>query len=93
MNLRTQRRYKSLELSVWSKEGIGLETPEIAYRKDCKLGSEVLRQACLDLFQRTANHYKIQLADAMACHLGNHAPPKVIRSPYGTSSALRRLAA
>jgi hypothetical protein len=80
------------EKSVWSREGIGLELPEIRYRADCKLGSQILREACLDLFQRTANRYLISMSDAMACHLGYHSPPKLIRSAYKTSSA-RKLAA
>jgi hypothetical protein len=74
-------------------EPIGLEMPEISYKKDCRIGSATLRTACLDLFQRTAGRYHISMSDAMACHLGYHAPPKLIRSPYGTQSALRSLAA
>jgi hypothetical protein len=62
------------------------------YRKDAKLGSAALRIACLDMFQRTANRYKISVDDAMACHLGFHSPPKLIRSPHGTASASRYLA-
>lgn len=49
--------------------------------KDAKLGSQILLQACLDLFQRTANRYQIGMSDAMACHLGYHAPPRIVRSP------------
>lgn len=87
--------YKSLERSVWSKPGIGLEKTEQAYRQDCKLGSQLLREACLDLYCRTANRYQINLDDAMACHLGLHARPVVpgceraIRGQF----AKRRLAA
>lgn len=70
-------------------------TMECARRRlDGQLGSEVLRTACLDLFQRTANRYQISMADAMACHLGFHAPAKLIRAaPHKTQSALRELAA
>lgn len=74
---------------------IGLEQSEVSHRKDCKLGSQVLREACLDLFQRTANRYRISMDDAMACHLGYHAKPvipgmeRVVRGQF----AQRRLAA
>lgn len=61
--------------------------------KDARLGSQILREACLDLFQRTANRYYISLNDAMACHLGFHAPPRFASAPYKTASAMRRLAA
>ena len=92
-NQKGKRQYNQLYKTVWSREGIGLETPEIRHRKDAKVGSEVLRQACLDLFQRTANRHMVSMDDAMACHLGYHSPPKIIRSPYRTASAMRRLAA
>lgn len=88
-------RFMNLEWAVWSKPGIGLEKPEEAYRKDCKLGSMILREACLDLFCRTANRYHIGLDDAMACHLGYHAKPivpgceRVLRG----QGAMRKLAA
>jgi hypothetical protein len=90
-----ERQYNSLEKTVWSREGIGLEDPEIRRRKDAKLGSQILREACLDLYQRTANRYKISMDDAMACHLGYHARPvipgceRAIRGQF----AQRRLAA
>ena len=71
------QRPPQLNSSVWSREGIGLESPEIARRKDAKLGSAILRTACLDLFQRTANRYQIRMADAMACHLGYHSKPVI----------------
>lgn len=45
-------------------------------KKDAKLGSMILREACMDMFCRTANKYHISLDDAMACHLGYHAQPK-----------------
>lgn len=67
------QRPPSLEKSVWSRDGIGLEIPEMRHREDCKLGSMILREACLDLFQRTSNRYQIKLDDAMACHLGFHS--------------------
>lgn len=63
--------------------------------KDARLGSQILREACLDLFQRTANRYYISLSDAMACHLGHHSRPvipgceRAIRGQF----AQRRLAA
>lgn len=60
-----------------SGEPISIEKSENSYRKSCKVNSEVLRQACLDLFQRTSNRYKIGLDDAMACHLGFHAKPVI----------------
>lgn len=66
-----------------------------AYRQDAKLGSQILREACLDLFCRTANRYRISMNDAMACHLGYHARPvipgceKALRGQF----AARRLAA
>jgi hypothetical protein len=58
-----------------------LDKDDIALRKDAKLGSSILREACLDLFQRTANRYQVSMSDAMARHLGYHAPAKIIRSP------------
>lgn len=88
-------RHKNLAASVWSQDGIGLEQSDASYRKDCKLGSQILREACLDLFCRTANRYMVSLDDAMACHLGYHAKPvipgceRVIRGQF----AERRLAA
>jgi hypothetical protein len=87
--------HKSLERSVWSLDGIGLEMPEMHYRKDCKLGSQILREACLDLFCRTANRFHISMDDAMAKHLGTHVRPiipgceKAIRGQF----AQRKLAA
>jgi hypothetical protein len=85
-------RERSLERSVWSQDGIGLDPVTDSYRKDAKLGSVVLREACLDLFCRTANRYQISLDDAMACHLGFHAPARLIKAPFKTASA-QRLAA
>jgi hypothetical protein len=76
-----------------SGPAIGLEPSETAYRKDCKLGSMILREACLDLFCRTANRHNTSMDDAMARHLGLHSPPKLIRAPYKTQSAMRSLAA
>lgn len=72
---------------------IGLEMSEMTFRKSMKRGSEMLREACLDLFAKTANRYQINLSDAMACHLGYHSQPLCERAPFKTSSALRRLAA
>lgn len=72
---------------------IGLEMSELSFRKDMKRASARLREACLDLFTKTANRYQIGLSDAMACHLGHHNPPMIERSPYMTASAMRRLAA
>lgn len=74
-----------LDKMVWSREGIGLETPEIRHRKDAKLGSMILREACLDMFQRTANRFQIKMEDAMACHLGFHSKPII----PGTENAIR----
>ena len=54
--------------------------------------SALLREACLDLFFRTANRYRISMDDAMARHLGHYEPPKIIRAPLKTASA-QRLAA
>jgi hypothetical protein len=84
-----------LEKSVWSREGIGLETPEIRHRKDAKLGSMVLRELCLDLFSRTANRYNISMDDAMACHLGYHSKPALPGTEriHRGQFAQRRLAA
>lgn len=83
------RIYKQLVKSVWSRDGIGLEHPEIRRRSDAKLGSQVLREACLDLFQRTANRFQIKMDDAMACHLGHHSKPVI----PGTERVLRGQAA
>jgi hypothetical protein len=68
---------------------IGLEMSEINFRKEMAMGSALLREACLDLFSKTANRYQIGMDDAMACHLGHHAPPKLERAPLKTSSAMR----
>lgn len=65
------------------------------FDQDARLGSQILRVACLDLFQRTASRYMIGLDDAMACHLGYHSRPAIpgceraIRGQF----AERRLAA
>lgn len=67
------RQYNDLTKSVWTREGVGLEQSETRRRRDAKLGSQILREACLDLFQRTANKYMIRMDDAMACHLGYHS--------------------
>lgn len=74
-------------------EPIALTDDDIAAAKDGKIGSEVLRIACLDLFQRTASRYSIRLEDAMACHLGFYEPPSIVRAPFKTASAQRGLAA
>ena len=84
-------RERMMEKSVWSQPGIGQQKPDETYRKNCAIGSEILREACLDLFQRTANRYQIGLSDAMACHLGHHSPPRIVRSPATLCSG--RLAA
>lgn len=55
---------------------IGITMDDERHQKDCRLGSQILREACMDLFCRTANRYMVSLDDAMACHLGYHAPPK-----------------
>jgi len=79
------RQHVYLEKSVWSREGIGLEHPEIRRKADAKLGSMILREACLDLFQRTANRNDIPMDEAMDSHLGKHT--KVIIP--GTERVLR----
>lgn len=56
-----------------SGPAIGLTMECERLRLDAKLGSMVLREACLDLFQRTANSHHISMDDAMACHLGYHS--------------------
>lgn len=67
------QRPPQLDKSVWSRSGIGLETPEIRHRQDARLGSALLREMCLDLFQRTANAKQVGMDDAMAEHLGRHS--------------------
>lgn len=73
----------------------GGETWTMAHEKDARLGSQLLREACIDLFCKTSNRYMISLDDAMACHLGYHARPvipgceRAIRGQF----AQRRLAA
>lgn len=56
---------------------IPLTTECMRLRQDAKLGSQILREACMDLFCRTANRYMIALDDAMACHLGYHSKPVI----------------
>jgi hypothetical protein len=68
---------------------IGLTVECQRIRKDAKLGSQILREACLDLFQRTANKYMIRMDDAMACHLGHHSKPVI----PGTERVIRGQAA
>jgi hypothetical protein len=60
------------------------------YRIGCKHGSQLLREFCLDLFQRTANRERISMDAAMACHLGHHSP--IVRKP-GTERVVRGQAA
>lgn len=47
---------------------IALTKEDQHYRQDCKLGSTILREACMDLFCRTANRYGVKLASAIARH-------------------------
>ena len=73
---------------------IPLDKDDISLRLDAKLGSQILREACLDLFCRTANRYQISLDDAMACHLGYHAKPVIPGMERALkTSAVMRLAA
>lgn len=80
---------RALKPGYLNETPIGVTVECARYRQDAKVGSDVLRIACLDLFQRTANRYRVSLADAMACHLGYHAP---IRIP-GTERVYRGQAA
>lgn len=52
---------------------IGVTVDCARRRQDAKLGSMVLREACLDLFQRTANLQQLDMDEAMARHLGRHS--------------------
>lgn len=62
------QRPPQLEKSVWSRAGIGLEEPEVRRRKDARLGSQILREACLDLFCRLANDSGIALDDVLTAY-------------------------
>lgn len=77
--------------SYYDGPAIGLTMECQRYRQDAKLGSAVLREACLDLFQRTANRFNVGMDDAMACHLGYHAPVNIPGREriYKTASAMR----
>lgn len=65
------------------------------FDRDSRLGSQVLLQACIDMFARTANERGILLDEAMTLHLGTHYRPvipgceRAIRGQF----AERRLAA
>jgi hypothetical protein len=61
----------------YEADPIGLTMECERYRRDAKLGSQILREACMDLFCRTANHHHVHVSDAMAHHLGQHAPPRI----------------
>jgi hypothetical protein len=54
---------------------IGLTMECERYRRDCKLGSQILREACMDMFCRTANASGISLDEAISGHLGRHERP------------------
>lgn len=80
-----RNKAKYLQLSIRR----GNPEPKITEADKQAASCNALREACLNLFQRTANRYQISMTDAMACHLGFYQAPKFIRAPLKTSSAAR----
>lgn len=50
-------------LGYWDGPPIGLTKEDEGHRQDAKLGSQILREACLDHFCRIANSRGLSLAD------------------------------
>ena len=65
-----------------------------AYRQDCKLGSQILREACLDHFCRIANRAGLGLDDVLfAYRNGGPAPVPGTERVYRGQGAQKALAA
>jgi hypothetical protein len=86
--LQVRNKAKHLQLKLKRGGALPKITPEDRQAASCN----ALRNACLALFARTADRYKISDQEAMSCHLGFYSPPSVIRAPLKTASA-ERLAA